>query len=197
MPGIRVLAGDRMKHLFLTGPVGSGKSTSITAALGESLPKAGGFLTVRQRDDDGRAVAYWLQRPDGSGRQCIIDYSVKPYTMHMEVFEDFGVRLLEEAQNYDFVILDEIGGFEVLSDAFLEALMKLLRSGVPCIGVMKGAGPASKMIQKLGLGDTYVQRAEELRHWMRQDADTLLYECGQFDPEGLRLAREWAARYCR
>lgn len=183
--------GVHVKNIFLTGPIGSGKSTSIVSALGDKLPEAGGFLTVRQTDDTGRAVAYWLKRPDGSDGQMIIDYSARPYTMHMEVFEDFAVRLLEEAKHFEFVILDEIGGFEVLSDVFLNALMQLLESEIPCIGVMKGAAPASKMIQKLGLGDAYVERAENLRQWMRQDENTLLYECSQFDPEGLRLARQW------
>ena len=184
------------KNLFLTGPVGCGKSTCIAAALGDNLQKAGGFLTVRQVDGDGRAVAYWLKRPDGSDAQVIIDYSRKPYFMHLEVFEDLGIRLLEEAKRYDYVILDEIGGFEVLSDAFLEALMTLLKSEIPCIGVMKGVAPASKMIQKLGLGDAYVQKAVNLRQWMRDEEDTRLYECTQYDPEGLRLAREWADCYC-
>ncbi len=185
------MQSNAMKNLFLTGPIGSGKSTSIAAALGAYLPKAGGFLTIRQRDDAGRAVAYWIKRPDGSDGQIIIDYSAKPYTMHLEVFEDLGVRILEDAAQFDFVILDEIGGFELLSDTFLEALQKLLQSDIPCIGVMKGEGPASKMIQKLGLGDVYLQRAESLRQWMYQNADTLLYTCGQFDPEGLRLAQKW------
>ena len=184
-----------MKNLFLTGSVGCGKSTSIATALGNALPKAGGFLTVRQKDDTERAIAYWLKRPDGRDGQIIIDYSAKPYTMHLEVFEGLGVRLIEEANQFDYVILDEIGGFEVLSDAFLEALLKLLQSDIPCIGVMKCEGPASKMIQKLGLGDAYVQRAENLRQWMRQDVNTLLYECAQFDPEGLRLAEEWVKKY--
>ena len=186
-----------MKNLFLTGPVGCGKSTSISAAMGEYLGKAGGFLTVRQKDETGRAVAYWLQKPDGSGKQCIIDYSARPYTMHLEVFENLGVRLLEEARQYDYVILDEIGGFEVLSEPFMEALMQLLNSDVPCIGVMKGEGPASKMIQKLGLGDVYVQKAAALRQWMVGDENTRLYECDQFDPEGLRLAGEWAEKHCK
>ena len=185
------------KNLFLTGPIGSGKSTSIAAALGEKLSGAGGFLTVRQRDETGRAVAYWLKRPDGSDGQIIIDYSAKPYTMHMEVFESFGAELLEQAKQYDYVVLDEIGGFEVLSDAFMEALMQLLESGTPCIGVMKGVAPASKMIQKLGLGEAYVQKAENLRQWMRDDENTLLYECAQFDPEGLRLAKNWAETYVK
>ena len=184
-----------MKNLFLTGSVGCGKSTSIASALGDHLPKAGGFLTVRQKDDTGRAIAYWLKRPDGSDGQVIIQYQQKPYTMHLEVFENFGVELVKKAREYDFVILDEIGGFEVLSDSFMEALMELLKSDIPCIGVVKGAGPASKMIQKLGLGDAYVERAEMLRQWMRQDADTVLYSCGQFDPEGARLAKAWVSEY--
>ena len=186
-----------MQKLFLTGPVGCGKSTSIAAALGDYLAKAGGFLTVRQKDEEGRAVAYWLSRPDGRDRQIILNYSAKPYTMHPEVFEDLGVQLVQEARQYDYVVLDEIGGFEVLSDVFLEALMELLQSDVPCIGVMKGAGPASRMIQKLGLGDAYMQKAEQLRQWMHRDEKTVLYECSQFDPEGLRLAREWVSQYCK
>lgn len=72
------------------------------------MPGAGGFLTVRQRDDTGRAAACWLQRCGGSCRQCIIDYSAKPYTMHMEVFETFGVELLKQAKQYDYVVLNVI-----------------------------------------------------------------------------------------
>ena len=53
------------------------------------------------------------------------------------------------------------------------------------------------MIQKLGLGEVYAQKAEGLRQWMRNDEDTLLYECTQYDPEGLRLAREWVEVYCK
>ena len=191
------MQSNSMKNLFLTGPIGCGKSTSIATALGEHLEKAGGFLTVRQKNEEGRAVAYRMTRPDGSDGQIILNYSAKPYTMHLEVFEDLGLRIVQEAQQYDYVILDEIGGFEVLSDAFLEALMQLLRSDIPCIGVMKGTGPASGMIRKLGLGDVYTQRAEQLRLWMRADEDTVLYECAQFDPEGLRLAREWVGQYCK
>lgn len=185
------------RNLFLTGSVGCGKSTSIATALAEKLSGAGGFLTVRQRDESGRAMAYWLQRCDGSCRQCIIDYSTKPYAMHMEVFETFAVELLQQAKQCDYVVLDEIGGFEVLCEPFMKALLALLESDIPCIGVMKGAAPASKMIQKLGLGEAYVQKAESLRQWMRQDANTLLYECAQFDPEGLKLAQEWVCRYCK
>lgn len=190
-----MMTANVVKNLFLTGPVGCGKSTSIASALGPDLEKAGGFLTVRQRDETGKIVAFWLKKPDGRDGQIIIDGSEKTDTMHPGVFGCFGLRLLEEARKYDYVILDEIGGFEILSDAFLKALMELLQSDIPCIGVMKGEGPAGKMIRMLGLGDVYLERAASLRQWMRQDGNTLLYECGRFDPEGRRLAEEWTKRY--
>ncbi len=185
------------KNLFLTGNKGCGKSTIIAAALGENLGKAGGFLTVRQLGEDGDAKAFWLRRPGSEDGRMIIDYSRQPYTMHPEVFEDLGVELVKQARKYDYVILDEIGGFEILTDPFLDAMMELLQSEVPCIGVVKAPGAATRMIQRLGLGDLYVQRSKELHQWMEQDRNTLLYTCGQFDPEGLRLAKEWAAEYVK
>ena len=150
------------KNLFLTGSKGCGKSTSIATALGENLGSAGGFLTVRQLGADGDALAFWLRQPGSEDGQMIIDYSRQPYTMHPEVFETLGLQLVEQAHNYDYVVLDEIGGFEILTDAFLDALMKLLQSDVPCIGVVKALGAATRMIQRLGLGDVYVQRSQAL-----------------------------------
>ena len=185
------------KNLFLTGSIGCGKSTAIASALGDNLARAGGFLTVRQRDDAGNAVAYHIQRPAGGHREMIINYYQQPYTMYMDVFDNFGVQLLEEAKQYPYIVLDEIGGFEVLCPGFMEALMPLLQSDIPIIGVMKGAAPAGRMIRNLGLGESYVQKAEALRQWMRQDPDTVLYECGQFDPEAQRLAEAWVKTYCK
>ena len=183
------------KNLFLTGPIGCGKSTAIARGMGEFLPGAGGFLTVRQRDEAGNPVAYHIQRPAGGHREMIINYFQQPYTMYMDVFESFGVQLLEEAKGYPYIVLDEIGGFEVLCPRFMDALMPLLESDIPIIGVMKGAAPAGRMIRNLGLGESYVTGAEALRQWMRQDPDTVLYECGRFDPEALGLVRQWAREH--
>lgn len=182
-----------MTRLFLTGPMGCGKSTAIAKALGDHLPKAGGFLTVRHRDEAGQVVHFSLQRPDSSEAEIFIDCSQEPCRIYPEVFERFGTALLEDSHRYPFVVLDEIGGLELLSPAFTAALERLLESGIPCIGVMKGEGPSGKMIQRLGLDDEYESAAAKLRNWMRQDRDTVLYECSQFDPEGLRLAQQWVS----
>lgn len=189
------VAGAVKKNLFLTGGIGCGKSTSIAGALGPSIHRAGGFLTIRQRDEEGRTAAFRLMCPDGSHGRIFLERGEGSFAMHPEVFDTFGVSLLEGAQDRGFVVLDEIGGFEVLSEPFMEALMELLQSDVPCIGVLKGEGPAGKMIQSLGLEQDYSRKAEALREWMRQDENTLVFECGQFDPEGMELARQWAAEY--
>ena len=181
------------KNLFLTGPMGCGKSTCIARALGEHLPKAGGFLTVRQRDDTGRPTAFWLCSADGEEQRKIIDCD--GYTMYPEVFHSFATALLESAKEHPFVVLDEIGGFEVLSEPFMKAIYCLLESDVPCIGVLKGPGPASRMMEKLGLGEACGEKTQALRDWMCREARTLLYECGQFDPMAQHMAEQWVHRY--
>ena len=178
------------RRLFLTGPIGCGKSTAITQALGDKSTRCGGFLTRRHREPH---LHFTLESPDGQYSETFLDFPDGKPRLNMDAFSQLGVSLLSG----NILVLDEIGGIELLCPDFAAALMQVLQRDIPVIGVMKGEGPASKMIRKLGLGDAYVQKAEDLRRWMRQDENTLLYECSQFDPEGLRLAREWVGCHCK
>ena len=74
-------------------------------------------------------------------------------------------------------------------------LNALLSSDIPVIGVVKGAGPASAMIRKLGLTEEYETAANLFREALRNDPDTLVYDCGKFDEEALRLAEAWVKEY--
>lgn len=186
-----------MKRLFLTGTSGFGKSTCIWKALGDHMYEAGGFLSVRHTNEVGEAMYFTLQRPDGSDAQIFLDYSGPTRKAHLDVFEDLGVKLLEESLDKPFIVLDEIGGIELLCPKFVEALEKVLRSGIPCIGVMKPEGPATKLICKLGLDQRFEEEAAKLRRWMREDPDTVVYECSQYDPKGLELCRTFTEKYCR
>ena len=49
------------RRLFLTGPMGCGKSTAIAAALGNRLHDCGGFLTRRYREP---WLHFALETPD-------------------------------------------------------------------------------------------------------------------------------------
>ena len=47
------------KNLFLTGPLGVGKTTLLRKVLGyEALSYAGGFVTERAEDEDGLLLGY-------------------------------------------------------------------------------------------------------------------------------------------
>lgn len=179
------------RRLFLTGPMGCGKSTAIEKALGDTLPRCGGFLTRRTRDPDGHAVSFSLSSPDASAEAIFLDFSSGKPEVHMQVFEQLGTSLLKGK----FLVLDEIGGIELLCPEFLAALETVLQSDTPILGVMKGEAPASALIQALGLTGDYETAANNLRRKLREDEDTLLYECRQFDAAALRLAEDWVKEY--
>ena len=180
-----------MKRLFLTGPIGCGKSTAIETALGDRLPLCGGFRTRRGQLRDGHPENFVLESPDGSCRAVFLDFSQGRPEVHLDVFVDYGIPMLRG----DILILDEIGGVELLCPEFVTALEAVLHSGVPILGVMKGKGPAGALVEALGLTERYTAAADRLRRWMEEDGATCLYRCGQFDETAVKLAGKWVEEY--
>ena len=176
------------RRLFLTGPIGCGKSTAITSALGEKITQCGGFLTRRYREPD---LHFALESPDGQYSETFLDFSGGNPQMNMDVFSQLGVSLLRG----DILVLDEIGGIELLCPDFAAALMQVLQRDIPVIGVMKGEGPAGALVEALGLSEEYTHAADHLRSLLRGDENTLLYECRQFDEQALHLAEQWVKEY--
>jgi len=176
------------RQLFLTGPIGCGKSTAITQALGERIAQCGGFLTRRYREPH---LHFTLESPDGQYSETFLDFSGGKPQLNMNVFSQLGVSLLKG----DILVLDEIGGIELLCPEFTAALMQTLQRDVPVIGVMKGEGPAGALIDALGLSEAYAHTANHLRNQLQNNENTLLYECRQFDKQALHLATQWAEEY--
>lgn len=185
------------KRLFLTGPSGWGKSTAILEALGEEISRAGGFRTVRLYDETGLGVRYQLQSPSGNEGEVFLDCTRSPYRVYPDVFSGFGVRLLKCSNGAPFLVFDEIGGIELLREDFVQALESLLHSDIPCIGVMKEEGLASKLITHLGKEHDFYEAARRLRRWMQEDPDTLLLPCGQFDAHAKEIAKQWVMEYVK
>ena len=80
------------QKLFLTGPIGCGKSTAIATAIGEKLPEFGGFLTRRARNAEGHAIAFYLESPDGKLKEKFLDCSGTVPQIHMDAFEKFPLK---------------------------------------------------------------------------------------------------------
>ena len=176
------------RRLFLTGPIGCGKSTAITQALGDKSTRCGGFLTRRHREPH---LHFTLESPDGQYSETFLDFSDGKPRLNMDVFSQSGVSLLRG----DILVLDEIGGIELLCPEFAAALEQVLRADIPVIGVLKGIGPAGALVEALGLSEAYIRAADRLRSQLRDDENTLLYECRQFDEQALHLAEQWVKEY--
>lgn len=176
------------RRLFLTGPMGCGKSTVIANALGEKITQCGGFLTRRHREP---YLHFTLERPDGQLAETFLDFHEEKPRVNMDTFSQLGVTLL----NGNILVLDEIGGIELFCPEFMAALEQVLQAETPIIGVLKGEGPAGALIDALGLSEEYEHSADRLRNWFRNDENTLLYECGQFDEQALFLAKQWTEEY--
>ena len=171
------------KHLFLTGPSGIGKTTIIRQALGTAAGYAGGFITERVTDGDGRVEGFDLYPAaavighDGFDGLRFLDLGTTPPRKDNEVFRESAAQMLKEAEFYPFVMLDEIGGFEMLIPQFRNELAQLLNSDAPIIGVLKGA-----------------ENAEELRASF--DEDTVVIEVKQRgDETAKRIVEAWVKEY--
>lgn len=187
------------KRLFLTGPDRCGKSDMIHKALGEKTCHAGGFVTVRERDSQGNILGFDLTAADGSGQKArFLEFvNGKPVT-HLEVFSQMGTRLLRQAETRPFAVLDELGGVELLDDRFVRALVKLMRGDTPCIGVLKGSGPAGKVVGVMGLNLRYELARRVLHDHLVKDPDTLVIQTtGKDDAEALAMVEAWVAEYAQ
>ncbi len=131
------------KHLLITGRPGTGKTTliksSIEFARGLGL-SVYGFYTEEIRRE-GQRVGFLIRLVPyrKSGRLAGLgkgpDGTFQPYgryKVYVNHFESLVMNVLEEApRKADLIVIDEIGGMELLSKSFGQTVKKLLRSSSP------------------------------------------------------------------
>ena len=190
---------DMKPRLFLTGPSGCGKSSMIRRELGELTRWAGGFITQRQRNEAGTILGFEICSADGYGPQDrFLDLTGEEPRIDLEIFSGVGLDYLRRAPERRFAVLDEVGGVELLNDRFMDEFARYLQGSQPCIGVMKGPGPAGKLVEMMGLTVRYELARRALYEHLRTAPDTLLLETnGRDDETALNAVREWVAQYAR
>lgn len=152
-----------MNNLFLEGPIQTGKSTLIREVLGEHLKDCGGFASQRLVDENGQTRGFRigpaaltpLTAPDAGTYQGVFRYIDRMGNVHtdQEVFDTLGTFYLASSGSCPLVLLDEIGGAELLREPFRLALHDLLASDVPCLGVVKQVESARRMQRSYGFSD--------------------------------------------
>lgn len=190
------------KRLFLTGPMGCGKSQIIRETLGNKLMTAGGFITDMALDEKGMLAGMDLYPAaaavvSGFEGGRYLDCSDFPPAHDNEVFRELGVRLLQEAEYYPFAVLDEFGGYETVIPQYRVALFSLLKGELPCIGSLKPKDETDMMRQSLGLGERVNEHVAALWELMEQDGDTEIIDLEKCSPgEAERLVQAWVNEYC-
>ncbi|MEG1633270.1 MAG: nucleoside-triphosphatase [Oscillospiraceae bacterium] len=191
------------RRLLLCGEIGCGKSTLIKNALGAEAKNAGGFITQRRFDENG-ALAGFVLLPAAAlaggnfEEREFLRFSAGGTRRFEGVFERDAARLLREAREKPFALLDELGGFELLIPEFYAALSALLESGTPCVGVLKSPPAAAELKRRVALPEGYLAAAEALRARLASDGDTLLLQTtGRHDAAAERALGAWVCEYAK
>lgn len=160
--------------LFLEGDIQIGKSSIILNNLisHKLIEHTTGFLCQRLTEE-GISKAFCLIPAEKA------EATVKEYKSNIpntfleevsgkwirkdEVFLTKGIELLKNVPIKRLVLLDEIGGFELLIDGFREKLYEVLQSDTPIIGVIKSNKNAAVMKNAVGIYEKYYIIYEKFR----------------------------------
>jgi nucleoside-triphosphatase THEP1 len=155
------IGGERVKHLFVQGPIRSGKSELIRELLLPKIAKVGGFFV--QRIFVGDTCQAFSVNPIHSSEDYLLNRKVRQieeakriflYRGHddkwhfqSEVFETDGVLCLKKSveQGKQLILLDEIGGLELQCTSFMQTLFSILDGEIPCLGVLKSEANSRKL----------------------------------------------------
>lgn len=135
------------KNLFLEGPIREGKSTLIRKLIRDHLPAVGGFSSQRLLGESGETLGFRIvpaaqamaltERYSSELSDVFLSFNGGDAEVDPRVFEDSIVRHLEESEGKKLILLDEIGGIELLLPEVRQALDRVLAGTVPCLGVLK------------------------------------------------------------
>ncbi|NLD20055.1 MAG: hypothetical protein GX663_07405 [Clostridiales bacterium] len=167
------------RHLFLEGPVQSGKSTILRQLLEPHIDYTGGFASQRLLDSYsqtrgfriGAAGCTALTSPFSKGYDGVFRISNDDGTVdkYPEVFENKGVEYLIKNQGKKVILLDEIGGAELLGSRFRQALYEVLGGSTPCIGVIKLIESADFMVTTSDYPRSIIEYNRELRRKITEE----------------------------
>lgn len=161
----------KYKSLFLQGDSKIGKSTIILESIKPFLSVTTGFMCQRLIAD-GETKAFCLTpielvtspvaKFDEKMPNIFLKENLGRWQRNEEVFCNTGVMLLSDLKGKQLVVLDEIGGMELLIEPFREKLYEVLSNGIPCIGVMKSYNNKTLMQKSVGLELRYEDLHEKL-----------------------------------
>jgi len=180
-------------HLFFKGPRGMGKSSLLRQKLLPYEKSLGGFVVQRLMEEGRRIGFRAVTLEQGYPKleaACTRDLSgvfILRGNKKTSVLEEVLAAVQKDIckRECKLIVLDEIGGIELLSSSFMCVLEQILQSGKPCIGVLKSADNLAHMVSELRLGDGYFQQYDLLEKMILLRGDIIALdqkECSNMDP---------------
>lgn len=163
-------------HLFLQGQRGIGKSTLIREALRPVAPMLACFSTQRLVEA-GNTIGYRVVLTEGT--LCPVETAYKAGTQGVFLLRGKGdISVLEQRilqlerdlqkEHIKLILLDEIGGIELVSKQFMSSLNRILSGEKPCVGVFKSAENMAHTSSMLQLKPYYFKLHEKLEQCIVQ-----------------------------
>ena len=167
--------------LLLTGQPGTGKTALIKEALARTRVKAAGFYTEEIRTG-GIRQGFSIVTLDG--QEAILahvgassPHQVSKYGVDTDALDRVGVSALRRAvQEFDLIVIDEIGKMELISPRFTEAVTQAINSGKKVLGtIMLNPHPFADEIKRrsevetlLVTGDNRTQVIRKVPNWLTE-----------------------------
>lgn len=132
-----------VKHLFLTGEKGVGKSTLLRRLLDRTGRTPGGFLTVKAEGVfPGRVSLHLLRFGTGEApgpENFLFFCDAPPESGEAARFDRLGCAALAAGQGAELIVMDELGPREAEARLFHAAVLRALDGDTPVLGVMQRA----------------------------------------------------------
>ncbi|UCD21400.1 MAG: NTPase [Chloroflexota bacterium] len=170
--------------LLLTGQPGAGKTAIIKQTLDKTRVKAAGFYTEEIRTG-GIRQGFRIVTLDG--QEAILahvgissSHQVSKYRVDVDALDRVGVSALRQAvQEFDLVVIDEIGKMELLSSQFREAVTHALNSDKKVLGtIMFNPHPFANDVKRrpeveilLVTRDSRIDVAEKVLNWLPEEVN--------------------------
>ncbi len=131
------------KSLFLTGDSGEGKTTLLFQCLKPYHTVTGGFFSQRLVNESGDTVGFRLAsaKEVWEPKVCYEDgltniflkRTIEGMVSYPEVFQKEGRKFLTSHGDHKLILMDEIGGVELLIPEFMEAVYACVKVQSPVL----------------------------------------------------------------
>lgn len=124
-------------HLFITGGIGSGKSTIIKSILQRARRPVYGFVTQKGPESPLGSEIRMFPAGGGAGFPIAVCRSENEFFADVAALDEFGTSLLLNIPDGALVLMDELGFLESKAAAFREQVLNTLNRNVTVLGAIK------------------------------------------------------------